>query len=102
MANQPHGAVVLSGTDMLMDSHSPPGSAARAFDLALLSDVGTNRENNEDACGSHAEGENCVVFAVADGVGGYEGGEIASAQAIEVTLSAFRESPPGWGPAEAD
>jgi PPM family protein phosphatase len=83
-----------------MDSHAAPGTAARAFDLALLSDVGTNRENNEDACGSHAESENCVIFAVADGVGGYEGGEVASAQAVEVTLNFFRDSPDGWGPAK--
>ncbi|MBV8450880.1 MAG: serine/threonine-protein phosphatase [Deltaproteobacteria bacterium] len=83
-----------------MDSHVAPGTAAQAFDLALLSDVGTNRDNNEDACGSYAESENCVIFAVADGVGGYEGGEIASAQAVEVTLKVFRESPPGWGPAK--
>ncbi len=72
----------------------------QAFELALLSDIGTNRENNEDACGSHAESENCVIFVVADGIGGYEGGEIASAQAVEVTLNAFRESPAGWGPAK--
>jgi serine/threonine protein phosphatase PrpC len=83
-----------------MDSHDLPGTSAPRFDLALLSDVGTNRENNEDACGSHIESENCVIFAIADGVGGYEGGEIASAQAIEVTLNGFRQSPAGWGPAK--
>jgi protein phosphatase len=84
-----------------MDSHAAPRiAAAQTFDLGLLSDVGTNRDNNEDACGSHAESENCVIFAVADGVGGYEGGEIASAQAVEVTLDGFRESPAGWGPAK--
>jgi serine/threonine protein phosphatase PrpC len=87
---------MLSGVGVLMDSQASP----ETFDLALLSDIGTNRENNEDACGSHIESENCVIFAVADGVGGYEGGEIASAQAVEVTLSAFRESPAGWGPAK--
>jgi PPM family protein phosphatase len=91
---------LLSCADAPMDPLAPPETAARAFDLALLSDVGTNRENNEDACGSHAESESCVIFAIADGVGGYEGGEIASAQAVEVTLSAFRESPAGWGPAK--
>lgn len=91
---------MFSGAGTLMGSPALPASAARAFDLALLSDVGTNRENNEDACGSHAESDDCVIFAVADGVGGYEGGEIASAQAVEVTLSAFRESPAGWGPAK--
>jgi protein phosphatase len=83
-----------------MDSSTPGTTAAPLFDLALLSDVGTDRASNEDACGSYAESDNCVIFAVADGVGGYEGGEIASAQAIEVTLGAFRESPAGWGPAK--
>jgi protein phosphatase len=68
--------------------------------LALLTDIGTNRQNNEDSCGSHTESGSCVVFAVADGVGGYEGGEIASAQAVEVTLNAFRESPAELGPAK--
>jgi PPM family protein phosphatase len=84
----------------LMDIPARSAIAAPAFDLALLSDVGTNRNNNEDACGSHEESDNCVIFAIADGVGGYEGGEIASAQAVEVTLTAFRESPTAWGPAK--
>jgi PPM family protein phosphatase len=91
---------VLNCAGALMDSHDLPGTSAPGFDLALLSDVGTNRENNEDACGSHIESENCVIFAIADGVGGYEGGEIASAQAVEVTLNGFRQSPGGWGPAK--
>jgi PPM family protein phosphatase len=91
---------MLSGVGVLMDSQASPETTAGAFDLALLSDIGTNRKNNEDACGSHIESDNCVIFVVADGVGGYEGGEIASAQAVEVTLSAFRESPAGWGPAK--
>ncbi len=100
MNNLPDGAMAPGCDGALMDSHVSSDTVARAFDLALLSDIGTNRENNEDACGSHIESENCVIFAVADGVGGYEGGEIASAQAIEVTLSAFRQSPAGWSPAK--
>ncbi len=83
-----------------MDPCVPQAAASQAFELALLSDIGTNRDNNEDACGSHSENENCVIFVVADGIGGYEGGEIASAQAVEVTVSAFRESPAAWGPAK--
>jgi protein phosphatase len=83
-----------------MDTPAQSAVTALAFDLALLSDVGTNRDNNEDACGSHEESYNSVIFAIADGVGGYEGGEIASAQAVEVTLTAFRESPTAWGPAK--
>ncbi|MGH7880118.1 MAG: PP2C family protein-serine/threonine phosphatase, partial [Candidatus Binataceae bacterium] len=70
-----------------------------AFELALLSDVGTNRDNNEDACGLWVENPETALFAVADGIGGYEGGEVASAMAIEVTLEAYRESPLEWGPA---
>ena len=63
----------------------------------MLSDVGTNRSNNEDSCAHYIETPESVVFAVADGVGGYEGGEVASKMAIEVTLRSYRESPREWG-----
>lgn len=43
------------------------------------------------------EAPDAVVFAVADGVGGYEGGEVASKMAIEITLDAYRDSPREWG-----
>jgi serine/threonine protein phosphatase PrpC len=78
---------------------SPAATSAieQAFDLALLSDVGAKRRNNEDSCGHFIESPDCAVFAVADGVGGYEGGEIASRMAIDVILQAFRESPITWG-----
>src|ERR1700722_14279727 len=81
-----------------MDS-SPATQPAieQAFDLALLSDVGTKRPDNEDSCGHFVESPDSVVFAVADGVGGYEGGEIASRMAIDVTLETYRESPVDWG-----
>jgi len=67
------------------------------FELALLSDVGTNRESNEDSCGHYVESPESVMFAVADGIGGYEGGEVASAMAIAVTIESYRESPVAWG-----
>src|SRR5579859_2300275 len=75
-------------------------SSGPAVRFALLSDPGTERANNEDACGSHVESETHVVVAVADGVSGEEGGEIASQTAVEVTLRAYRESPSDWGPAK--
>jgi serine/threonine protein phosphatase PrpC len=50
--------------------------------------------------GHFIEGPDTVVFAVADGVGGFDGGAIASAMAIEVTLRAYRESPAEWGAAK--
>ncbi len=65
--------------------------------FALLTDTGTERGANEDACGSHVEGQQ-VLLAVADGVSGEEGGEIASQMAIDVALRAYKESPSSWGP----
>ena len=84
-----------------MDSSlSTPPSGEQAFELALLSDVGTTRPDNEDSCGHFVEGPGSVVFAVADGIGGYEGGEVASRMAIDILLEAYRESPPEWGAAK--
>ena len=78
---------------------NPPSSTpeALAFDLAAFSDVGTKRSHNEDSCGHLIESAHCAVFAVADGVGGYEGGEIASSMAVDITLQAWRDSPSAWG-----
>ncbi|MFZ0888418.1 MAG: protein phosphatase 2C domain-containing protein [Candidatus Binataceae bacterium] len=76
---------------------APVATADYAFELALLSDVGTDRPDNEDFCEHYIEGPASAVFVVADGVGGYEGGEIASRMAVEITLQAYRESPPAWG-----
>jgi serine/threonine protein phosphatase PrpC len=84
-----------------MDSPpSAPPSLEQAFELALLSDVGTRRPDNEDSCGHYIESPDSVVFAVADGVGGYEGGEIASRMGVDILLEAYRESPPAWGAAK--
>ena len=70
-----------------------------AVTFASLSDEGTERGGNEDACGVHIEGPLHVLVAVADGVGGEEGGEIASQTAIDMTLKTYRESAPAWSPA---
>ena len=86
-----------------MDSSpSAPPSVEQAFEVALLSDVGTRRPDNEDSCGHFIESPDSVVFAVADGVGGYEGGEIASRMAVDILLEAYRESPsPGARPSDS-
>ncbi len=70
------------------------------FELALLSDVGCARSNNEDFCGHAILSPTEAVFALADGVGGYEGGEIASRMAVEITIAAYQENPPSIGPAK--
>jgi PPM family protein phosphatase len=70
------------------------------YDLAALSDVGQERQNNEDRAGHWIESPACALVVVADGVGGYEGGEIASEIAVSVTLDTYRESPAVWGVAK--
>ncbi len=40
------------------------------------------------------------MLVVADGVGGYEGGEVASQMAVDVTLDTYHESAPSLGPAK--
>jgi PPM family protein phosphatase len=67
------------------------------FDISVLSDVGTDRPDNEDSCGFLIESPDSVIFAVADGMGGYEGGEVASSMAVEITLRVWQESPREWG-----
>jgi|HubBroStandDraft_1064217.scaffolds.fasta_scaffold16028_4 serine/threonine protein phosphatase PrpC len=76
------------------------GVADFTVHFALSSDRGTERKQNEDACGSYAESPTHVLVTVADGVSGEEGGEIASQTAIDVTIRAYTASPPSWGPAK--
>ncbi|HET6440568.1 MAG TPA: protein phosphatase 2C domain-containing protein [Anaeromyxobacter sp.] len=64
-----------------------------ALDAAALTDVGTERDHNEDACDTLVDGT-AALGVVADGVSSYAGGEVASQMAVEVLLRAFREEDP--------
>ncbi len=75
-------------------------AAQQGFDLAVLSDAGTDRPGNEDACGYFIESPEAALLVIADGIGGYEGGEVASRMAVDVTLEAYRKSPVAWGAAK--
>jgi protein phosphatase len=60
------------------------------IEFAQLSDPGRVREHNEDFIGyANAEG---WLFALADGVGGHDRGEVASRLAVESILDGFRKS----------
>jgi len=50
------------------------------------------RDINEDYCGFLELGE-AACWVVADGLGGYQGGEAASRVAVEAALSSFRANP---------
>ena len=64
-----------------------------ALETAALTDVGTERDHNEDACGAAVEGEACALAAVADGVSLAAAGEVASDMAISALLRGWREVP---------
>lgn len=95
-----HARMMATENEAHSDATPSPAAPRAAVRFAALSNTGTFRAANEDACGFYAEGDAHVVVAVADGVSGFEGGEIASRTAIDVTLQAYRESPPSWGPSK--
>ena len=55
-----------------------------SLEIDALTDVGTEREHNEDHCGHAWVGPATAVVAVADGVSSYEAGETASQKAVRL------------------
>jgi len=69
------------------------------IDFFQASDIGCVREINEDAVG-HWPHDDGMVFAVADGLGGAEAGEVASALALEVLSRELAQSSASWSVAK--
>src|ERR1039458_7486402 len=80
-----------------------PEATAHMLDLQFsqASDFGKVRTNNEDAMGSfipasrHQARTHGYLFAVADGVGGLDLGEVASATAVSVLVDEFAKAQAG-------
>lgn len=65
------------------------------IDCFQLTDIGCVREHNEDAVGfwPHEDG---ILFAVADGLGGHNAGEVASTLALDVLAREMERAPGHW------
>src|SRR5947209_6914941 len=58
-----------------------------------LTDVGQEREINEDSHAEYALGDGSTLLVVADGMGGHEAGEVASKIAVEAIGHIVQNSP---------
>lgn len=63
--------------------------------LGGMSDVGLARQLNEDNWGWARLSERASLFVVADGMGGHDGGEVASALAVKTLSEVLREREAG-------
>jgi PPM family protein phosphatase len=67
----------------------PKKAAAPKWDYAGLSDVGRTRAHNEDCI---AIKEDLQLVVLADGMGGYQAGEVASKIAVDVVIEEITDS----------
>ncbi|BDG04568.1 protein phosphatase [Anaeromyxobacter oryzae] len=70
------------------------------LDAAALTDRGTTRPHNEDACAARVDPDGNALAVVADGVSLAAAGEVASQMAVEVLLRAYAEEPATAAPGQ--
>lgn len=74
-------------------------SLTDALEFVALTDVGKTRDHNEDALAVRPE---LGLAVVADGMGGYNSGEVASAMAVEMVVEEVTRSVPDLVPGQTD
>lgn len=67
--------------------------------MSCSTDIGIVREENQDSVFVHAFDDYSGVFIVADGMGGYEGGKLASSKAVETIFDVIQKK---WTPSMTD
>ena len=94
-------AAAAASVEGVARAFRPAQNQPMDVEFAELSDVGRVRRGNEDCLGHAAPAApddaraRGYLFALADGVGGHDLGEVASHTAIESVLTGFREATPG-------
>jgi serine/threonine protein phosphatase PrpC len=98
---QTHRGLTAEESGSTADRRGPLETSMLDVEFAHLSDCGRVRGHNEDYLGYVVPGTSAEVrthgwlFALADGVGGQELGEVASRTAVERLLAGFRAAPGG-------
>jgi protein phosphatase len=98
---QTHRGLTAEDSGSFAERRGPLETSMLDVDFAHLSDCGRVRRNNEDYLGCVVPATPAQVrthgwlFALADGVGGQERGEVASRTAVESLLAGFRASAGG-------
>ncbi|HAT53938.1 MAG TPA: Stp1/IreP family PP2C-type Ser/Thr phosphatase [Lactobacillus sp.] len=62
------------------------------MEVAYLSDIGRQRENNQDYVGTFKNQAGLEFAIVADGIGGHQGGDVASTMAVSHMGSRFEDT----------
>jgi serine/threonine protein phosphatase PrpC len=83
--------VIQSARTLIRRPDSAGADFAHLFETCQVSDRG-GREVNQDYCGNLQVGDS-FCWALADGLGGHQGGELAARTAVEAVLDSFQRHP---------